>query len=177
MNEPRTRPAERCQPHMQIPALLIAFVLAPGAAVAVAGVVWPIGIAAGLMLGVIAPDGDASDAGHFLAPAAGFVCALFWIVYFPALLVVYAMRELSIWTVVAPAVLLPWGFVATLSLWSWAATGMNSAPAFVTLSLLLVPETTVLAIAFWFLYCFFTGETFYSPPPWRKAVPSMDDAS
>jgi len=175
MDQSRVQPAERSQPLMQIPALLIAFVLAPGAALAVGCVVWPIAIFIGIRLGVLSPDGDPADKEQFLAPAVAFLCTGFWIVWLAVLLGFQMTRKLSLWTVVPPAIVLPADFVATVSLAGWAISGRNPAGWFITTSLLMVPITAALAIGFWCFYCFFTGEQLKSPPPWRKAVLNRDD--
>ena len=172
----RAQPSERCHPRMEIPAILIAFILSPAVGIAVACVVWPIAVLIGIRLGVLSPDGDPADRGQFLAPAVAALSAGFWVVSLPLLLGLQVTRKLSVWTVVLPAIVLPAAFVATLSLVAWAKSGRNPTAWFITTSLLLVPVTTVLGAAFWCFYCFFTGERLLSPPFWRKAVPSTDEA-
>jgi hypothetical protein len=88
---------------LEIPALLIAFVLAPFAWFVVWVVGWLLVFGAAYVFGFDLDDNDPADPGQFLVAFGSMGCAGYWLLMLPVALVLRALHKLSFWTVVVPA--------------------------------------------------------------------------
>ena len=161
---------ERADERMEVPALVVAFVLAPigSFVIWIAGTLAAVGVALACGYDVESPD----DPGHWAGPFAAITCGGYWLLLLPVGLLLRSVGRLSFRAIVLPAVVLPTALAAFLALVTWSRNG-DPLVALVATTLLLTPGTVATATNFWGLYCFFTGHRFFEAAPGSRAMMSV----
>jgi hypothetical protein len=162
---------------MEIPAMCLAMLFAP-LAYAVVGL--PLGPA----FAAIAEGLGASGLGELSTGSAIMVFSVggtfvsypvSWFVGLPLAVYFRASGRLSLWAALLMSLGIAWLGLVPLCFFVLVSQELGSALLTTALgSAIAIPGSAAVAVSFWGLYCFFTGEQFRSPLPWRKAVQSTD---
>lgn len=173
MSEPPSLPVERCHPRLEIPAICLAMLFAPLAYPAVA---LPLGLTLGLVGDAVGWDGvgvlgDEDTILFFSVGGALLAYPLVWIVGLPIAIYFRSKKRLSLWTVLFTALALAWLCFVPCCLFLAGAATEEFASAVIAFAVGLgtvFPGTIAVAISFWAIYCFFTGQEFQGRWPWQR---------
>ena len=139
-------------------AFVAGLVVAPLASIAVTAVDAWLLIAAHNAFGRPLDPPDEGLVRLFVAePRMAFMVAymIAWLVVFPPILLLRARRWLTLWTAVAPALVLPLSGASTMALLFWWMAGAAAdemLALFAFLAYLIVPGSVATAVAFWMIY-------------------------